>query len=994
MAKSRWYQAVVGLTTVAIGVVPVLTGATPAQAAPPSIVVNELMYHAPDTDAQYGGLEFIELANPGPTRVDISGWSFTAGITIATTDFRMPTGTTVAAGGYVVGTNDPTLFQAKYGFAADFSYAGTSLSNGGEQITLTDGSGDIVEDFTYDDSDPWPIAPDGGGPSLELNSLSSDPTLPSSWHASSVNFGTPRQPNSTPAFALANVAATPRSPAVNQPVQVQATAPVGATMTLDYKIMYNADVAVPMLDDAASPGGANNGVFSATIPGAGAGQLLRYRISATSGSQTATYPAVGDSRPYDGVVVQNPNAANAQFPVLQWFMPDSVYQDMITNHRCDYFEAPATFAWNGQVLDGGQMRIKGHHSCQDPKAKWDVDLPSGYTFDFGPPFSYPVDGFDLENTSVPVPRIGWEMIAQSGEEAPAYQTMRIQRNGQFFGNFGVLENYDGTWRKQHGYSNGELYKVEKGGLRTYPTAAALAASGDIEKKSPDDGDFTDVWKLTQVLAEPNGGAKWAWMRANFDLPQMANYTALQVVMRHWDSGSKNYYLARDPSTKRWQILSWDLDGIFNAGSDTKGDWVFPSISDPMWGALWALPGFKEQHFRRVRTLADLFLTGNSLLNRFDALTAPYASDIALDRAAWKSPSLSGARSKFINGVNERVTQIGKHSSPTEIPPSQLPGLNLVINEINYNPALLGSEYIELYNPNSQAVDLSGWSVPALGLVAQPGTVIGAHAYLVWDQNDPAFVSTYGGDTFMAQQYTGTLDDSGETVTLMDGARLVDSVTYSSSEPWPNANGTGHSLELISPTLDNNNPANWSLSTGNGTPGQGNGSGTPPPGDTVVDYGQNWKYLSTSVDQGTAWRAPVFNDSAWPSGVGALGFNNAQATTIPSAKGRTTYYFRGSFTVGPGNPITSVTLNLKRDDGAVVYLNGVEVARTNMPSGTITYTTKALANVGDKAALKPVTFTLPASVVSMGSNTIGVEIHQKANGSAADLYFDGQLKINR
>lgn len=983
------------MTALALCVTPSVLLAGPAHAADSDVTISEIMYHAPDTDAQFANLEFIELTNAGSAPVDLSGWSFTAGITLATADAKFPAGTAIPAGGRLVGTSDPALFQAKYGFAADFSYAGTSLSNGGEQVTLSDAAATVVDDVTYDDADPWPITPDGGGPSLELDSLSADNSLAASWHASSVDFGTPREVNSTPPLALTDVAATPNSPAPGQAVVVQAKGPVGSTMTLTYKVMYAADVSVPMLDDAASPGGAGDGVYAETIPGSGEGNLLRYKISLTKSGSTATYPAAGDSRPYDGVVVQDSDTASAKFPVLQWFMPDATYNDMITNHRCDDVQAPATFAWNGKVLDGGLMRIKGHHTCQDAKAKWDVDLPAGYSFDFGGPFAYPVDEFDLQNEAIPTPRLGWEMIAQSGEEAPAYETMRVQRNGNFHGDFGVLEGYDGTWRSNHGYKDGELYKVEAGGLRTYPTAAALAASGDLEKKNPDDADYTAAWELTQWLAKPNGPAKTAWMQAHFDLSQVANYTALTVVMRHWDSSSKNYYLARDPDTMRWQILSWDLDGIFNSGRDNKGDLVFPPTeSSPLWQSLAALPGFKEQHFRRVRTLSDKFLVGDGLVNRFDQLTVPYASDIALDVAKWGKTTLAGGRKQLISGIQERRTQIANHSSATEIPPSQVAGQNLVINEINYQPAAGGSEYLELYNPNNTAVDLSGWTVPAMGLTAQPGTVIRAHGYLVWDRDDAAFVSTYGGDAYMAEEYSEALNDSGGEVALFDGARLVDSVTYAPTSPWPAADGTGHSLELKSPTLDNADPANWVASSGAGSPGLANGAVTPPGDQAVVDYGQSWKYLSTSADQGTAWRAPGYDDSAWAAGNGGLGFNNAQATVIPSATGRITYYFRKSFTVTAGSPVTAVTLNIKRDDGAVVYLNGVEVARSNMPTGAVNFRTKALLNMGAAGGVKPVTFTLPTSSVAVGQNTIAVEVHQKASGSGADLYFDGNLTLTR
>ena len=91
-----------------------------------------------------------------------------------------------------------------------------------------------------------------------------------------------------------------------------------------------------------------------------------------------------------------------------------------------------------------------------------------------------------------------------------------------------------------------FYKIEAGGLRTYDTLAAFVASGDVVKKNPNDGNYADIWELTQKLAPPDGPAKWAWLQDNLDLPQIANYTALTVAMRHWDSGTKNYYFGRSP----------------------------------------------------------------------------------------------------------------------------------------------------------------------------------------------------------------------------------------------------------------------------------------------------------------------------------------------------------------------------------------------------------------------------------------------------------------
>jgi hypothetical protein len=86
---------------------------------------------------------------------------------------------------------------------------------------------------------------------------------------------------------------------------------------------------------------------------------------------------------------------------------------------------------------------------------------------------------------------------------------------------------------------------------------------------------------------------------------------------------------------------------------------------------------------------------------------------------------------------------------------------------------------------------------------------------------------------------------------------------------------------------------------------------------------------------------------------------------------------------------TVTLQLKRDDGAVVYLNGTEIARSNMPSGTVTSTTYASTAVSGAAENQFFPFTIPASAFVNGSNTLAVEIHQDYRADP-DLTFDLSL----
>jgi hypothetical protein len=222
------------------------------------------------------------------------------------------------------------------------------------------------------------------------------------------------------------------------------------------------------------------------------------------------------------------------------------------------------------------------------------------------------------------------------------------------------------------------------------------------------------------------------------------------------------------------------------------------------------------------------------------------------------------------------------------------------------------------------------------------------------------------------------------------------VSYLPTAPWPpEANGTGPSLELNDPALDNSNPANWHASSNSGTPDATNTGGGGGGNQTVVlPFGSSWKYLATGPDQGTGWRATGFNDTSWPSGLGDLGFKNANRTIIPATVGRVTYYFRTTVNLAAGNPVQALDLSLKRDDGAVIYINGLEVARSNMPSTTIGFTTKATVTIDGAAESTPVSISLPAGALNTGSNSIAIEVHQRATGTAADLTMDGQLTVTR
>ena len=153
----------------------------------------------------------------------------------------------------------------------------------------------------------------------------------------------------------------------------------------------------------------------------------------------------------------------------------------------------------------------------------------------------------------------------------------------------------------------------------------------------------------------------------------------------------------------------------------------------------------------------------------------------------------------------------------------------------------------------------------------------------------------------------------------------------------------------------------------------------------------WKYHNLGRDLGTAWRDALYDDSAWPAGPGDLGNGDGGEATVidigPGTSRFTTVYFRSTFTVEDPSEFAALAFGVRRDDGAVVYLNGIEVFRHNMPAGEVTYGSFSKGNAGSETNYY--TGTHEASVLVPGINIIAVEVHQDDDRSS-DLHFDLEL----
>ena len=164
-------------------------------------------------------------------------------------------------------------------------------------------------------------------------------------------------------------------------------------------------------------------------------------------------------------------------------------------------------------------------------------------------------------------------------------------------------------------------------------------------------------------------------------------------------------------------------------------------------------------------------------------------------------------------------------------------------------------------------------------------------------------------------------------------------------------------------------------------------------DVLTPYGATWKYLDTGSDANTAWRASNFSDATWPTGPAPLGYGDVLSTTIGYGADTNnkyiTSYFRQSFSVTNPSAYEALTLRLLRDDGAVVYLNGSEIFRSNLPAGFITYTTRASVSQSGLTETLSYPSAVVASLLITGTNVIAVEVHQAAPTSS-DVRFNLEL----
>ena len=161
-----------------------------------NVVINEINYHSEDL---FDPGDWVEFHNPGLEEIDLSGWIFRDGDDAH--GYYFGHGTVLPPGGYLVLCQDLDAFASLFPeVAGPIGPTGFGFSAGGESLRLFRPDGTLFDRVDYDDAPPWPVAPDGNGPTLALISPLWDNNDPEAW-AESTGHGSPGESNDIPLAA-------------------------------------------------------------------------------------------------------------------------------------------------------------------------------------------------------------------------------------------------------------------------------------------------------------------------------------------------------------------------------------------------------------------------------------------------------------------------------------------------------------------------------------------------------------------------------------------------------------------------------------------------------------------------------------------------------------------------------------------------------------------------------------------------------------------------
>jgi hypothetical protein len=639
------------------------------------VVINEVMYHAPD---DLEDLEYIELFNSGAEPVDIGGWSLAKGVKV-----KFGAGTKIGPKEFLVVARNGERLREFFSVAPVGVFT-QKLKNDGERIELVDGGGTVMDVVHYRDRAPWALGADGHSGSLERIDADSSGDNPANWMSSPLSSdrkrptGSPGKPNHTVAKlppVISNVKFAGEDPAPNQ------------TVTVEAEVKHSSDVKeVAVVYRLAGPGfekpeaivamkaaGANR--FTGVIPGHSKDSLVRFRIRATDASgNTRFFPAETEPRPALSYYVHD--AIEPGKIPFAWIINTTAAETSKSRNNRDQFafgpwagnrnkqEGPFKSAFIAYDPNTRKTQVFDFVQVNPRKGGRKVHFYSDQPFDEMTGINLI---FEYDERAPLNEAMAYEVYRRAGMPAEKSYHMRTWVNGQPIGYQLMVEQPNrGFLRRNKVRDDGNLYKLLWFGN---------GVTGQHAKKTNKrEGGHRDVQDLIGKLNSTQDREQWEVIKKNFDVEEVANYFAVNMVLSYWDGFFNNYYAYHDVNgTGKWSMYPWDQDktwGITDARSGVfyqlpltfgmKGDkppfgqgrdfsgWWRP----PGWfsGPLLANPYFRRIFLTRVKEITENIYTEKDFLPLIDQLGARLRDDVKL-RAQLNGEDPTSAMQRFEGNLN-------------------------------------------------------------------------------------------------------------------------------------------------------------------------------------------------------------------------------------------------------------------------------------------------------------------------------------------------------
>lgn len=164
---------------------------------------------------------------------------------------------------------------------------------------------------------------------------------------------------------------------------------------------------------------------------------------------------------------------------------------------------------------------------------------------------------------------------------------------------------------------------------------------------------------------------------------------------------------------------------------------------------------------------------------------------------------------------------------------------------------------------------------------------------------------------------------------------------------------------------------------------------------LIPQNSQWRYmhgLSEASSPNTVWRTVDFSDSGWEVGAAPFYYGEPLAGTLLGGMQGvyTSMFMRKTFTVSNPAAVGEMVLETLSDDGFIAWINGVEVARYNMPEGDVPFDGVSLGALGEPVPWETTTLTGAQGYLVPGVNVLAVHGFNSSLGASSDFVFDAKL----